>query len=276
MATSISALTWMQANNPLRPVSAVTAKPHVKCRLETVAGVTSRGTFGETWSAWSINAASADASPGGSITYGPSIQILSTAPAVTARAQLRDCGNHRAPSNSIRQIQKYGGIFSCQSVRLTNRNAGTAAYVGWLRGHNSQPGFDGGNEAGVCFAAYPGEATWTCVVATFKPVVGYLITEFATAASVTVNTELKIVLRANGAGADFYVAGSLVFSTSENINKEVNKSSDATFTIREYALDKAGNSVAAPTLSATMRVSDPRIDMWRTGYMGTRLVHNNW
>lgn len=281
MSTSIAALTYMKACRP-ELTTAIDAKPHVECRLApfSSAAATGRGSFGETWSNWTAFAASADASPGGSISYADPSNILSAGPTVGARAQLRDCGNHRAPSSSLRTAVHYGGTIMCDSARVSNKNPGTAAYVGWLRGHNAVPyfinGTSEGNESGVCFAAFPGQTNWTCVVSTQHEGVGLFQTTFLTSQSFTINAALSITLSFPSRVARFYINNNLVFEATTNFAIERNKNVDATWTIREYSLDMNDVPVAAPTLTATLRVARPSVKMWRPGYMGTRLVHNNW
>jgi hypothetical protein len=262
--------------------TAIDEKPHVECRLApfTSGTPTGRGSFGETWSVWPAFAATANASPGGSITYG-SPTILSTGPTLFARAQLRDCANHRAPSASTRTAVHYGGTLSCDSARVNNINPGTAAYIGWLRGHNVVPYFvngeSEGNEAGVCFAAFPGQTNWTCVVSTAGPNgVGPSQTTFLTSQPFNVNAALTITLSFPSRAANFYINGALIFTATTNFSVQADKNVDATWTIREYGLDMNDVAVAAPTLTATLRVVQPSVKMWRPGYMGTRLVHNNW
>ena len=282
MSTSIAALTYMKACRP-ELTTAIDAKPHVECQLAPFSSAvtpTGRGSFGETWSNWPAFAASADVSPGGSISYGAPSNILSTGTTVSARAQLRDCANHRAPGNSLRTAVHYGGTISCTTARVSNKNPGTAAYVGWVRGHNSVPyfvnGANEGNEAGVCFAAFPGQTNWTCVVSTQYPLVGLSQTTFLTSQSFTTNSALKITLCFPSRVARFYINDALVFEATTDFSVEENKRVDATWTIREYDVDMNDVPVAAPTLTATLRVANPQIKMWRPGYMGTRLVHNNW
>lgn len=280
MSTSIAALTYMKACRP-EITTAIDAKPFIECRTAPFnddVNCSGRGSFAETWSNWSAFTASADASPGGSITYGGSAIVLSAGTAYSARAQLRNSGNHRAPSGGTFQAVNCGGFMRSEVTRVTNKNPGTAAYVGWLRGHNSIPYFNGvggeGNEAGICFAAFPGETNWTCVVSN-DPMLGSQTT-FLTSQSYSTNATLSIQLCFPSRLARFMINDVVVFEATTNFTTELNKKIEATWTIREYSSDMNDVPVAVPTLTATLRCDIPTVKMWRPGYMGTRLVHNNW
>jgi hypothetical protein len=284
MSTSIAALTWIKANNPNKSVPAVN-KPHIECSTApfgTISSSSNRGSFAETWSTWAAGSPTADVSPGGNVTYGAQV-ILETGPAYGARSQLRDCANHRTPSGSIRNHQYYGGIMQCTTARLSQRNPGTAAYFGWLRGHNSAPyfvdssGTSTANENGVCFASFPGDANWSCVVSRQRPN-GVLPEQsvFLTSQAVGTGAALKIVLHGRSKRAEFFINSVLVHTVTTGFNQDPDENVDATCTVREYGVDMLDAPVAVPTLTALYRVTRPIVKMWRPGYMGTRLVHNNW
>ena len=217
-----------------------------------------RGNMAVTYSNWTRWAASADAIPGGSLTWasGAQIRLLTVGGGsidnINARAEIRDSAHHTAPGNTQR-IPSLGTIVLHGIFNIVSMNPDTLVTVGIARSHAS--GITG-MDSSCCFV----NVTETGYKTTWHVMLKKNTTSTAkyvdTGVSFSIATTLTIYFNPRLGVAEFYVGGDLVHrETDRSFLPGTPTTGNVGASIREPTSKWDGTDAPAPAVQSILRTT---------------------